>query len=160
MSCQWFCSWLCSRFANSSRPAVKRFSFVMPGFRIYPAQTILCAALLIWFRRCYQFHRPKSVALTLLIGLAVFGIWTAPQYFLHFAPRPVGFDPTLLESNSAIYWSMILFRFLRLVVVVPLAEEVFWRGFLLRFVIDEHFERVPFGKFNWLSRRRDCCVYL
>jgi len=99
MSCQWFCSWLCSRFANSSRPAVKRFSFVMPGFRIYPAQTILCAALLIWFRRCYQFHRPKSVALTLLIGLAVFGIWTAPQYFLHFAPRPVGFDPTLLEST-------------------------------------------------------------
>src|SRR5439155_12989026 len=78
-------------------------------FWIYPAQTILCAALLIWFRRCYQFHRPKSVALTLLIGLAVFGIWTAPQYFLHFAPRPVGFDPTLLESNSAIYWSMILF---------------------------------------------------
>jgi len=123
----------------------------MPGFRIYPAQTILCAALLIWFRRCYQFHRPKSVALTLLIGLAVFGIWIAPQYFLHFAPRPVGFDPTLLESNSAIYWSTILFRFLRLVVVVPLVEEVFWRGFLLRFVIDEHFERVPLGKFNWLS---------
>jgi len=120
-------------------------------FWIYPAQTILCAALLIWFRRCYQFHRPKSVALTLLIGLAVFGIWIAPQYFLHFAPRPVGFDPTLLESNSAIYWSTILFRFLRLVVVVPLVEEVFWRGFLLRFVIDEHFERVPFGKFNWLS---------
>src|SRR5438132_4804606 len=120
-------------------------------FWIYPAQTILCGALLIWFCRCYQFHRPKSVALTLLIGLAVFGIWIAPQYFLTFAPRPVGFDPTLLESNSATYWSTILFRFLRLVVVVPLVEEVFWRGFLLRFVIDEHFERVPFGKFNWLS---------
>ena len=83
--------------------------------------------------------------------MAVFGIWIAPQYFLNFAPRPVGFDPTLLESNSATYWSTILFRFLRLVVVVPLVEEVFWRGFLLRFVIDEHFERVPFGKFNWFS---------
>ena len=71
--------------------------------------------------------------------------------FLNFAPRTVGFDPTLLENNSATYWSTILFRFLRLVVVVPLVEEVFWRGFLLRFVVDEHFERVPFGKFNWLS---------
>jgi CAAX prenyl protease-like protein len=30
-------------------------------------------------------------------------------------------------------------------------EEIFWRGFLLRFVIDEHFERVPFGKFTWPS---------
>jgi len=83
--------------------------------------------------------------------VAVFGIWIAPQYFLNFAPRNVGFDPTLLENNSATYWSTILFRFLRLVVVVPLVEEVFWRGFLLRFVIDEHFERVPFGKFTWLS---------
>ena len=130
-------------------------------FWIYPAQTILCGALLLWFRRCYQFHRLKKVAFTLLVAVAVFGIWIAPQYFLNFAPRPVGFDPTLLESNSATYWSTILFRFLRLVVVVPLVEEVFWRGFLLRFVIDEHFERVPFGKFNWLSfRRRYCCVYL
>jgi len=30
-------------------------------------------------------------------------------------------------------------------------EEIFWRTFLLRFVIDEHFEQVPFGKFSWLS---------
>jgi uncharacterized protein len=120
-------------------------------FWIYPAQTILCGALLLWFRRCYEFHRLKNVVFTLLIALAVFGIWIAPQCFFNFAPRTVGFDPTLLANNSATYWSTILFRFLRLVVVVPLVEEIFWRGFLLRFVIDEHFERVPFGKFNWFS---------
>jgi hypothetical protein len=120
-------------------------------FWIYPAETSSVAPLLLWFRRCYQFHRLKNVAFTLFIAVAVFGIWIAPQYFLNFAPRTVGFDPTLLESNSATYWSTILFRFLRLVVVVPLVEEVFWRNFLLRFVIDDDFERVPFGKFNWLS---------
>src|ERR1700730_9130697 len=89
-------------------------------FWIYPAQTILCGALLLWFRRCYQFHRLKNVVFTLFIAVAVFGIWIAPQYFPISHPRPVGFDPTLLESNSATYWSTILFRFLRLVVVVPL----------------------------------------
>ena len=120
-------------------------------FWIYPAQTILCGAFLLWFRRCYQFHRLENVVFTFFIAVAVFGIWIAPQYFLNFAPRTVGFDPTLLENNSATYWSTIFFRFLRLVVVVPLVEEVFWRGFLLRFIIDEHFERVPFGKFTWLS---------
>src|SRR5438477_12590154 len=66
-------------------------------FWIYPAQTILSAALLLLSRRCYEFHRPKSVALTLLIALAVYGICMAPQYFLNIAPRTVGFDPTLLE---------------------------------------------------------------
>jgi len=120
-------------------------------FWIYPAQTFLCGALLLWFRRCYEFHRLKNVGFTLLIALAVFAVWIAPQQFFHALPRTVGFDATILASKSATYWSAIIFRFLRLVVVVPLVEEIFWRGFLLRFVIDEHFERVPFGNFNWLS---------
>jgi len=120
-------------------------------FWIYPAQTIFCGALLLWFRRCYEFHPLKNVAFTLLIALAVFAVWIAPQQFFHALPRTVGFDATILASKSATYWSAIIFRFLRLVVVVPLVEEIFWRGFLLRFVIDEHFERVPFGNFNWLS---------
>jgi len=124
-------------------------------FWIYPAQTILCGALLLWFRRCYQFHRLKNVVFTLFIAVAVFGIWIAPQYFLNFAPRNVGFDPTLLENNSATYWSTILFCFLRLVVVVPLVEEVFWRGFLLRFVASSIWQI-----YLALLCRRGCCVYL
>jgi hypothetical protein len=127
------------------------FSLRHSEFWIYPVQTILCGALLLWFRRCYEFHRLRNVGFTLLIALTVFGIWIAPQYFLNFAPRAVGFDPTLLEHDSASYRLTILFRFLRLVVVVPPVEEIFWRGFLLRFVIDEHFDRVPFGKFSGLS---------
>jgi CAAX prenyl protease-like protein len=120
-------------------------------FWIYPTQTILCGALLLWFRRCYEFHRLKNVGFTLLIAFAVFVLWIAPQQFFHFAPRTIGFDPEILGKNPAVYWSTISFRFLRLVVVVPVMEEVFWRGFLLRFVIDEYFERVPFGKFTWPS---------
>ncbi len=120
-------------------------------FWIYPAQTILCGALLLWFRRCYEFHRPRNLAFTLLIGFGVFVVWIAPQQFFNFPPRTVGFDPSLLSSNSANYWLSVAFRFLRLVVVVPVMEEVFWRAFLLRFLIDEQFERVPFGKFSWLS---------
>jgi uncharacterized protein len=118
---------------------------------IYPAQTILCGALLLWFRGCYEFHRLKNVTFTLLIALAVFLIWIAPQQFLHFPARAVGFDPSLLSSNPTNYWLSIAFRFLRLVIVVPVMEEIFWRAFLLRFLIDEKFERVPFGKFSWTS---------
>ncbi len=117
-------------------------------FWVYPTQTIFCDALLLWFRRCYEFHRLKNVAFTLLIALAVFVVWITPQQFLNFAPRTIGFDPQILGNNPAFYWSTISFRFLRLVAVVRLTEEIFGRGFLLRFVIDEHFERVSFGKFT------------
>jgi len=119
-------------------------------FWIYPAQTILCGALLLWFRRCYEFHGLKNVAFTLLIGFGVFVIWVAPQQFFNLPLRNLGFDPSVLSNNSA-YWLSVTFRFLRLVVVVPVMEEIFWRAFLLRFLIDEHFEQVPFGKFSWLS---------
>ena len=120
-------------------------------FWVYPAQTILCGLLLLYFQKCYAFHGLKNVGFTLLIAFAVFALWITPQQFLNFAPRTIGFDPSALVSNVATYWSTILFRFLRLVVVVPVMEEIFWRGFLLRFVIDEQFERVPFGKFSWPS---------
>ncbi len=47
----------------------------------------------------------------------------------------------------------MILRFVRLVVVVPLVEEIFWRGFLMRFVIADGrpFWQVPFGKHDWRS---------
>jgi CAAX protease family protein len=75
----------------------------------------------------------------------------APQQFLGFTPRPDGFNPDFLAANPARYWATVIFRFLRLVVVVPLVEEIFWRGFLLRYFIKEDFEHVPFGTFSRLS---------
>ena len=35
---------------------------------------------------------------------------------------------------------------------VPVVEELFWRAFLLRALIDwQNFERIPLGTFTWLS---------
>ena len=138
---------LCQLVTTHSHAFVLRHA----EFWVYPVQTLLCGALLLWFRRCYEFHRLKNVTFTVLIALAVFVVWIAPQQFLNFVPRTTGFDPEILGNNPTFYWSAISFRFLRLVVVVPLIEEIFWRRFLLRFVIDEHFEGIPFGKFTWPS---------
>jgi hypothetical protein len=30
-------------------------------------------------------------------------------------------------------------------------EEIFWRGYLLRYLINERFARIPIGAFSWLS---------
>ncbi len=122
-----------------------------PEYWIYPAQTILCGVLLIWFRREYDFHRLRHVVFALVAGAIVFVLWISPQQFLGFAERTMGFDPDFLSSKPSVYWFTVIFRFLRLAVVVPFVEEVFWRGFLLRFLIDEDFERVEFGAFSWPS---------
>lgn len=122
-----------------------------PEFWIYPLQTLLCAALLISSRREYQFHPVRRPLFTIAIALLVFILWIAPQQFLHFAPRLVGFNPDMVAADPSLYWVSLALRFLRLVIVVPLVEEIFWRGFLLRYLISEKFDTVPFGAFSWMS---------
>lgn len=132
------------------RTAGGPFLFRAAEYWIYPVQTILCGCLLIWFRRDYDFQPLRRISFALGVGILVFFLWITPQAFLGFAPRTEGFNPDIFE-NPAAYWATVGFRFLRLVVVVPFIEEIFWRGFLLRYFINENFERVPFGSFSWLS---------
>ncbi len=145
-----------------------------PEFWVYPLQTLACGAMLFFYRREYP-RAAKAAGLIFgaVVGLVVFVLWISPQAFFHFAPRVDGFNPMRLlgpsglsrfavwppESVSAgsvgngnpAYRATVIFRFLRLVAVVPWLEEVFWRGFLLRYLIKEDFLAVPFGAFTPLS---------
>lgn len=127
------------------------FWLAFPAYWVYPAQTVICGALLVWFRNAYELRAPSRILFTLGIGLLVFLLWIAPQQFFGFAPRRIGFDPGTFADQPAAYWTTVAFRFVRLVVVVPVVEEIFWRGFLLRYLINEKFYRVEFGAFSWLS---------
>lgn len=122
-----------------------------PEFWIYPLQTLLCGGVLLCFRRNYELPRARQPLFTIAIALLVFALWVAPQQFFGFPPRLLGFNPDTFSAQPALYWSTIVLRFLRLVVVVPLVEEIFWRGFLLRYLISEKFLSVPFGAFSWFS---------
>ena len=135
--------------AGNRPETVSWFSY--PAYWIYPAQTAICGALIFWFWRDYEFQAPRKIWFTVGIGLVVAAVWIAPQQFLGVAPRTVGFDPEVFAKGSTVYWITVLLRFLRLVVVVPLVEEIFWRGFLLRYLISEKFTTVIIGTFSWIS---------
>lgn len=118
---------------------------------VFPLQTLGCGALLLSYRHDYDLQPLRRLFFTLGIATLVFVLWISPQAFLHFAPRLDGFNPNVFAHQSPAYWPTVVLRFLRLVVVVPLIEEVFWRGFLLRYFINERFQTVPFGAFSWTS---------
>jgi len=62
------------------------------------------------------------------------------------AGERAAFDPfTAFGAGTPLAWAFLLLRFFGLVAIVPLAEEVFLRGFLMRFVVREEFWKVPFG---------------
>lgn len=127
------------------------FWLASPEYWLYPIQTLICAGLLVWFWREYEFKRVRDPLIAAGVGLLVFLLWISPQAFLGADARTEGFNPDLFAGNTIAYWSTVILRFFRLVVVVPLVEEIFWRGFLLRYFVDEKFDRVPFGTFSWLS---------
>jgi len=71
----------------------------------------------------------------------------------------VGFDPFGFYGEGApMAWTYIALRFVGLAIVVPIVEELFLRGFLMRYVIDENFWNVPFGRLT-LASTAACLVY-
>lgn len=70
-----------------------------------------------------------------------------------------GYDPfAALGAGTPAAWAFLLVRALGLVVVVPLIEELFLRGFLMRTVIRDDFWTVPFGTLTAASAAA-CMVY-
>ena len=102
--------------------------FSKPMYWVYPLQTALCAGLLFHYRKYYILRPITGLGIALLIGGLVFVLWVAPQAWLGFEPRTTGFQPDYLRSQGfSPIWDQVsvLFRFIRLVIVVPLVEEIF-----------------------------------
>ena len=138
---------------------------------MYPLQTIIVGAVLCFFWRNYDFRPSKGILLGVVLGVVGITLWILPSYLYDalgyteetvgslkhfgFAPRDDGFDPSVLipEFGVAGYWCSTTLRFLRAVMVVALVEELFWRGFLMRFLVDRDgdYWKVPFGKHQILS---------
>ena len=100
-----------------------------------------------------------------LLGLALVVPWVVLaqlQRDAGWAPAigaRAGYDPfAALGAGAPAAWAFLLVRALGLVVVVPLVEELFLRGFLMRTVIREDFWTVPFGTLTAASAAA-CMVY-
>jgi CAAX prenyl protease-like protein len=125
--------------------------FARPEFWVYPLQTLLCGGVLVFYWRRYDFGAAGGYPLAVMAGFLALALWLLPQVLLGFPPRTEGFDPTVFSGDPLLYRLTVVARFARLVVVVPLVEEIFWRGFLMRYLIREDFETVALGTYRSLS---------
>ena len=119
----------------------------------YPVRTVAVAAALLWCSRGVIQLRPRRPWASVLIGAAVFAVWVGPDllwpaYRQHWLFRNslVGF-PAAAATAPAASLVFLLFRVSGAVVVAPLAEELFWRGWLMRWLITPEFWRTPLGTY-------------
>ncbi len=66
--------------------------------------------------------------------------------------KPKPFNPHVDYGDGAAFWVYACAKIGRACTIVPVVEEIFWRGFILRaFVQWDHFDTVPWGKFTWFA---------
>ena len=100
--------------------------------------------------------RPVAPAAALCIGIGVFVIWILPDaLFPHYRQHWLfqnALTGTLHSSLSATGRPIRLFLDLALasgpVLLVPIIEELFWRAWLMRWLITPRFDDVRLGTFN------------
>ncbi|MFO0909320.1 MAG: CAAX prenyl protease-related protein [Isosphaeraceae bacterium] len=89
---------------------------------------------------------PVLAGVSVLIGAAVIVAWVGldGRYpSISWLGQRVAFDPAVIPVVPRI--GFLTVRFIGLVLVVPLIEELFYRSFLLRWIVDPDIRRVPIG---------------
>ena len=125
------------------------------GARAYPVayaiKVALVAAVAWACRSTWRDLAPwpgwGAIAAGVALGLVVAALWVGldPYYpRFGFLGTRSAFDPMRLPAAERA--GFLAVRLFGLVVLVPLIEELFWRSFLLRWVIDPEFTRVPVGR--------------
>lgn len=109
-----------------------------------------------WGKPCWLIAVPAGlvVAWGWVYGQHLFNDWGVPHRIplVIFPGQPEIIDPRDQLGVRHLYWTTIAARIAVATTIVPIVEEFFWRGFLLRAMINwARFEKVPLGTFTWLS---------
>jgi CAAX prenyl protease-like protein len=124
----------------------------------YPLRVVVVAAVLAAVSRTVIDLRPRRALQSAAVVVAVFAIWVGPDllwpgYRGHwlFSNNVTGSAATSLPGRALASVLFLIFRVAGAVLVVPVVEELFWRGWLMRYLVRPEFEKVALGTYTALS---------
>lgn len=146
--------------------------FQIPG-EYYPAvyivKVLVTLAVVLWFLPVYLQWPLKVSPLALGVGVVGVLLWIGCCWlnleghlisalgkdhalisWLGLGERPAYNPLDSLGYNTAGY-AFLAIRFFGLALLVPLFEEAFLRGFLMRFVMHDNWSKIPFGVVNRMA---------
>ena len=135
--------------AMLSSIAAASFDFAYP-LRVVGAATVL------WFYRdkLMEFSRPTSFSFSLfavMLGAVAFVEWIVLEPDAAAVSENHAFAAGISAMRPTVAATWLSFRVAGAIVTVPIAEELAFRGYLLRKLVSADFERVDFKRFTWLS---------
>lgn len=117
---------------------------------------VLALTAILWvFSQRVIDVRVHHFLLTAVIGVGVFIIWIGPDvlwpgYREHwiFQNSVFGRIKVSISPEARADWIVLAFRTIRAVILVPIIEELFWRMWLMRWLISDRFEEVKPGAYT------------
>lgn len=114
---------------------------------------VLIAAIIGFARRLLPTTAPHWIS-SIGLGLAVFVVWIAPDGLIPgwrsqwlFQNSVTGHITTSIPP-AELTPLMLALRLGRASLLVPIIEELFWRGWLPRWLQDSRFARIPLGQYT------------
>jgi len=118
---------------------------------LYPIKVVCVAAVLWFFRRDYSEINLRDLGnyrLTfgsIVLGVTIFVLWINMDWSWATFGDPKGYNPSTLSSSAA-NALLLTSRMIGAVMLVPVMEELFWRSFLYRYLVNSPFNQVSIGK--------------
>jgi len=116
---------------------------------------VVVGAVLLLVSRPILDFRVRFPVQTILVGVAIFALWIGPDLLWP------GYRDSFLFSNGVVGRPESSFpaearegpialglRAARAALLIPIVEELFWRGWLPRWAINPNFAKVPLGTFT------------
>jgi CAAX prenyl protease-like protein len=125
---------------------------------VHTARFVIVLAVILLWSRPFLDLRPAHALASMGLGLVVFVIWIGPDLLFGYrhhwlfenslTGRAVSGVAPSLEHDT---WFLVI-RMFTTAALVPVLEELFWRGWLMRWLIDNRdFQKVPLGTYQALA---------
>ncbi len=121
----------------------------------YPARVIVVGTLLLLASWRVIRLRPDRATQSALVGMGVFVLWIGPDllwpgYRGHwlFSNPLTGIVGSTLSEDVRQNLPFLVFRIAGTAILVPVIEELFWRAWLMRYLISPHFQTVRLGTYG------------
>ena len=124
---------------------------------LYPVRCLVTIAAIALLSRPYLSFRPTQLWSSIAIGIAVFAVWIAPdalfgyRHFWLFENSITGSSESTIAPHDRSDIFFLVCRTFGSALLVPVLEELFWRGWMMRWLIKPEFTKVPLGTYAPLA---------
>ena len=146
-------------------------AFGLPLAWTYPVRLLATVLALVFFSRRAFSLRPSAPLASAAVGAVVFLVWIGPDVLFGPGYRHLWIFENALFGHAAssaggalrTNLPFILVRCLGCVAIVPVLEELFWRGWLMRWMMAKDFRKIPLGAYMpqafWLTALLFACEH-